>query len=165
MVRGCNYEIRRIASIRQFLTKDAAATLMSSLVLSRLDYCNSVIASVPQKQLDRLQCVQNHAARVVLKKKMRDHATPLLKELHWLPVQLRCQFKVATLAFKHFEGTLPQYLSDVLVTRQPPKLVRSSSTRRLDPLRKPKRLFRTCCPKGVELASCRNQSRKYSLRV
>ena len=113
---------------------------MSALVMSRLDYCNSLLASATQAQIDRLQRAQNHAARVVLRKKRRDHATPLLQELHWLPVKYRCQFKIATLAYHHFEGSLPKYLSDVLETRKTPILVRSSSLRRLHPPRKPKRI-------------------------
>ena len=56
-----------------------------------------------------------------------------------MPIKQRCRFKIATLAFRHFEGTLPKYLSDTLVTRNPPRLVRSSSVRRLHPPKKPKR--------------------------
>ena len=107
--------------------------------MSRLDYCNALLASASQTQIDRLQRAQNHAARVVLRKKMRDHVTPLLRELHWLPVKYRCQFKVATLAFRHFEGSLPRYLSNVLVERKTPRLVRSSTVKRLVPPKNPKR--------------------------
>lgn len=136
--RSCYYDIRRISSIRPYLTQQAAASLMSALVLSRLDYCNSLFAGLDQHQIDRLQRIQNHAARVVTKKKMRDHATPLLRELHWLPVKSRCRFKIATLAYRHFEGTLPQYLSDYLVTRKCARPVRSSTIKRLEPPKKPK---------------------------
>ena len=55
--------------------------------------------------------MQNNAERLILKKSKRDHVTPLLKELHWLPVKYRIQYKLATLAFRHFDGTLPPYLS------------------------------------------------------
>jgi hypothetical protein len=159
ITRACYNEIRKIASIRQYLTRHAAATLMSALVISRLDYCNSVLAGIPQHQIDRLQRVQNNAARIVLRKRMRDHATPLLQELHWLPVKLRCQFKIATLAFRHFEGTLPKYLSDNLVTRKPARELRSCAVRRLHPPVKPKRsVICTRCSHCVELASGRHQS-------
>ena len=55
----------------------------------------------------------------VKKKKERDHVTPLLKELHWLPVKFRCEYKIATLAYRHFEGSLPPYLSSSLCTYEP----------------------------------------------
>ena len=136
--RMCYYECRRISSIRPFLTQKAAASLMSALVLSRLDYCNSLYQGLAKFQIAKLQRVQNHAARVAKRKRMRDRITPILRELHWLPVDSRCRYKIATLAYRHFEGTLPKYLSDSLVTRECPKLVRSSSTKRLHPPKKPK---------------------------
>ena len=136
--RMCYYEIRRISSIRSFLNQQAAASLMSALVLSRLDYCNSLLAGLTHSQTDKLQRVQNHAARVVTRKRMRDHVTPLLRDLHWLPVRSRCRYKIATLAYRHFEKTLPKYLGDTLVTRNCPREVRSKSMKRLEPPKKPK---------------------------
>ena len=134
--KSCYWEIRKIAHIRKYLTQRAAAMLMSALVLSRLDFCNSLFAGLPKTQIKRLQLVQNHAARVVMKGRRRDHVTPLLRELHWLPVELRCQFKIATLVFRHFDESLPDYLSDCLVSRQCLRVVRSSKDRRLDPPRR-----------------------------
>ena len=55
----------------------------------------------------RLRRVQNNAARLVVKKRRWDHVTSLLKELHWLPVKFRCQYKITTLAYRYFEGNLP----------------------------------------------------------
>ena len=84
-------EHRRIASIRPYLSQSAAARLVAAMVISRLDYCNSVFTGLPADHIARLQRVQNNAARLVLqkKKRRRDHITPLLKELHWLPVKFR----------------------------------------------------------------------------
>ena len=79
-------ELRRIASIRPYLSQSAAVRLVAAMVISRLDYCSSVFIGLPAEQIARLQRVQNNAARLVLKKRRRDHVTPLLKELHWLPV-------------------------------------------------------------------------------
>jgi len=107
------------------------------LVISRLDYCNALLASASKGQIDRLQKVQNHAARVVMKKRMRDHVTPLLRELHWLPVEYRCQFKIATFAYRHFDKSLPNYLSDRLKSRECRREVRSNAIKRLDPPKKP----------------------------
>ena len=124
-------ELRRIASLRPYLSKEATKRLISALVTSRLDYCNSALTGLPSEQISRLQRVQNSAARLVLKKKKCEHITPLLKELHWLPVKFRCQFKTATLAYRHFDGTLPKYLSDSLHTYQSSRSLRSSSEKLL----------------------------------
>jgi hypothetical protein len=75
--------------------------------------------------------VQNNAARLVLNKRKWEHVTPLLKELHWLPVKFRCQYKMATLAFRHFDGSLPPYLSGSLTTYQPSCTLRSSDEKLL----------------------------------
>lgn len=119
-------ELRRIASIRRYLSTPAAAKLVSAMVTSRLDYCNSILAGLPSNEIKRLEKVQNCAARLVMKKKKRDHVTPLLHELHWLPVEFRCQFKICTLAYRYFEGTLPPYLSDTLSEYVPPRALRST---------------------------------------
>ena len=129
--RAAFLELRRIASIRQYLSSDAATKLVNALITSRLDYCNSVLAGLPAEQISRLQRVQNSAARLVMKKCKRDHITPVLKALHWLPVKFRWQFKLAIFAYRHFEGTLPAYLSSVLHTYQPSRSLRSSSEKLL----------------------------------
>ena len=124
-------ELRRIASVRPYLSQSAAARLVAAMVISRLDYCNSVFIGLPADQIARLQRVQNNTARLVLKKKRRNHATPLLKELHWLPVKFRCQYKIATLAYRHFDGSLPPYLSSSLCTYEPSRSLRSSNEKLL----------------------------------
>ena len=125
--------LRRLASIRPYLSERTSARLVAALITSRLDYCNSVLAGLPAEQIGRLQRVQNSAARLVLKKKekkktrKRDHITPLLSELHWLPVKFRCEDKIATLAYRHFDGILPSYLSASLCTYQTLRSLRSSN--------------------------------------
>ena len=101
------------------------------MITSRLDYCNSILAGLPNDEIKRLERVQNHAARLILRKKRTDHVTPMLRELRWLPVKFRCQYKLCTLAFRHFEGTLPPYLSNVLCTYVPSRTLRSSSEKLL----------------------------------
>ena len=66
-----------------------------------------------------------------MQKKKRDHVTPMLKELHWLPVKARCQYKIAVLAYRHFDGSLAPYLSATLCTCKPSRTLRSSSENRL----------------------------------
>ena len=78
--------------------------------------------------------------RLLLEKRRRDHITPLLKDLHWLPVKFRCQYKIATLAYRHFGGSLPPYLSSSLCTYEPSRSLRSSNEKLL---KIPKRNFKS----------------------
>ena len=129
--RACFLELRRIASIKKFLTHDAVIKLVTAAILSRLDYCNSTFAGITDEQFTRLQRVQNAAARLVLSKRKRDHVTPLLRELHWLPVKARCHYKLAVLAYRHFDGSLAPSLSAALTTRTTTRTLRSSHERLL----------------------------------
>ena len=78
-------EIRRISTIRHYLTDDATKTLVVSLVLSPIHYCNSLLAGLPQSLIGKLQRVQNSAARLVVRALPHVHITPILRYLHWLP--------------------------------------------------------------------------------
>ena len=93
-------EIRRISTIRHYLTDDATKTLVASLVLSRIDYCNSLLAGLPQSLVGKLQRVQNSAARLVVRALPHVHITPILRRLHWLPVRARISYKTTCLCFK-----------------------------------------------------------------
>ena len=86
LVRSANFELRRISSIRHHLSTDATKTIVSAFVLSRLDYCNSLLFGCPQHLLNKLQKVQNNAARLVLRVSKTDHISPHLASLHWLPI-------------------------------------------------------------------------------
>ena len=124
--------LSRIASISPFLSNSSIEKLVASMITSRLDYCNAAFAGEADEQTIRIQKIQNNAARLILKKSKRDHVTPLLKELHCLPVKYRIQYKLATLAFRHFDGTLLPYLSFSLCTYQPSRSLRSSTERQKD---------------------------------
>ena len=123
--------LRSIAFIRPFLSNSSIEKLIASMITSRLVYCNATFAGVADEQIAHIQKIQNNAARLILKKSKRDHVTPLLKELHWLPVKYRIQYKLVTLAFLHFDGILPPYLSSSLCTYQPSRSLRSSTERLL----------------------------------
>ena len=106
------FELKRISSIRRFLTEDATKTLVTSYILSRLDYCNCLLMGTPNSVIQPLQKIQNFAARLVLLAPRHHHATPLLEKLHWLPISERIKYKVACMCFSAINGSGPAYLSD-----------------------------------------------------
>jgi len=112
VARSCNYHIQAIRHIRHLLSTQLAQTLACSLILSRLDYCNAVLHGIPRGNIQKLQPrVQNSAAWIVLQEPRRSHTKPLLRQLHWLPVQHRITYKLAVLAYKVRTTSTPAYLS------------------------------------------------------
>ena len=115
--QSTHFHIRNIGSIRNLSSFDACAILIHALIGNRLDYCNLLLYNIADAKIERLQKVQNQAARILTKSPRKDHITPVLKQLHWLKVRERIQYKVLILAHKSFYETAPQYLSS-LVTRK-----------------------------------------------
>ena len=97
VVRSCFFHLRRLKSVLRILGREVTLGLVSAFVTTRLDYCNSVLAGLPQASIDPLQRVQNAAARLVAGIGTRDHITPVLRSLHWLPIKLRIQYKLCVL--------------------------------------------------------------------
>ena len=95
---------------------------------SRLDYCNCLYAGVPFYLLERLQKIQNKAARLVLRKDRKHDSKELLRLLHWLPVQKRIDFKIACLVFKSLNNLSPSYIQDLIEIYKPTRTVRSSAS-------------------------------------
>ena len=109
--------LRNIASIRPALTDKAAECLIHAFITSRLDCCNSLLAGLPGTTLGKLQSIQNAAARLLTGTRKYDHITPVLRELHWLPITSRIQYKVTLLVYKTLHGPAPQYLQDLIQYR------------------------------------------------
>ena len=120
------HHLRRIGLVRKFLTHESAVTIIHALVISRLDYLNSLLAGLPADTTAKLQRVQNCAARVISGVSRRDHISPTLNELHWLRVQERIEFKIILLCHKCIMGTAPVYLQELLQVKQPVRSLRSS---------------------------------------
>ena len=113
-IKSANYHLRNIGKIRKFLNTDTTKSAIVSLVTSRLDYCNGLLCGITDELLCKLQKVQNNAARVVSGSKKYDHITPVLKDLHWLPIRKRIEFKILLLTFKCMQGCAPLYLRELL---------------------------------------------------
>ena len=109
IARTCYFELRRLASIRRFLTSTATATPVSAFVLSRIDYCNSLLFGSTHDVTSHLQRIQNHAARVIFRLPKSSSITTHLKSLHLLPVKVRNTYKIACLSL-----VVPSYVSDML---------------------------------------------------
>ena len=120
-------ELGRISSVRHLLTVNVTKTLLSTFVLSKLDYCNSLLCGSPKFILDKLQRVQNSAARLVKKFRKCDYVQPLLLNLHWLPVRSRSDYKVSTLCFNTFTKSSAVYIAQLLSVYTPSRHLRSSS--------------------------------------
>ena len=105
-------QLRKTNSIRQYLTTNAVKTLVQSVVISRLDYCNSTYIGLPTTTNNKLQLSHNAAARTINKTRRHEHITSILQELHWLPITKRVQFKVLVYKFKAFHNEAPIYLCD-----------------------------------------------------
>ena len=127
IVKTCFFHLRRLATVRRYLTRDACVKLVVCLVFSRLDYCNSLMAGLPSSTINSLQRVQNCAARLVCRKKKADNITPLLRSLHWLPISKRIDYKLASLCYKCLHDSAPEYLCTCLELYTPPRTLRSSS--------------------------------------
>ncbi|GFS23555.1 reverse transcriptase-like protein [Elysia marginata] len=110
--RSIHFHLRKIGKIRKFLYNDTSKILVHSLILNKLDYCNSLLLGLSIETMNRLQKMQNKATKLVTRAKARDHVQPILRELHWLPVKERICFKVAITVFKCLNGLGPQYLSE-----------------------------------------------------
>jgi hypothetical protein len=112
--RSVNFHLRNIYRIRKFITDDACHHAIRALVLSRLDYANSLFIEINSTDIYRLQHLQNHAARLIHGARKFVDPVPLIKELHWLPVQKRIVFKLALIIYKCMNDCAPHYLSSVL---------------------------------------------------
>ena len=110
--------IRNIGNIRNYLDQPTAEKLVHAFVTSKLDFCNSLLYRLSKKQLDKLQRIQNAAASIKNTKKFQ-HISAVLRNLHWLPVTKRIEFKILTITYKALNGMAPSYICDLLQVRHP----------------------------------------------
>ena len=112
--KSCFYHIRDLRRIRNTIDHTTACTIATSLIHSKVDYCNSLFLSLPSAQTNRLQLILNAAARAVTKTPKLHHISPILKSLHWLKINQRIQYKVISLTHKTLHSGHPCYLRSLL---------------------------------------------------
>ena len=109
------FHLGNIGNIRNMLTDDACSQLIHSLVNVRIDYCNSLLYSMPDSTLFRLQKVLNTAGRIFKKIPKFSHITDILKDLHWLPIRQRITFKILlNITYQAYHNTTPDYLCELI---------------------------------------------------
>jgi len=110
--REAHYQLRQLRFVTRSLSPEAAKTVVQAFITSHLDYCNSLLYGITDNLFRRLQSVQNTAARFISGARRSDHITPVLRQLHWLPVRQRVQYKLTFLVYKSLRGLTPLYLSE-----------------------------------------------------
>lgn len=121
------WHLRNIYQIRHYLDTDSLLILVHAFITSKLDFCNSLLIGLPKCLLKRLQSVQNAAARLVSGSRKYDHISPVLHQLHWLPVDKRIIYKILLMVFKCLHNLAPSYLSNLIIKYTPNRALRSSS--------------------------------------
>jgi len=121
------FHLRNIARIRKYLSFKSTEILIHAFITSKLDNYNSVLYGLPKYLIDRVQSVQNASARLITLSRKREHITPILLQLHWLPVIYRINFKILLLTFKALHGCAPDYIDSLIERYIPSRKLRSSS--------------------------------------
>lgn len=123
--KSASFAIKNIGKIRNYLTQADCERLIHAFVTSKLDSCNSILYGLPDTELNKLQRIQNTAARLVTKSKKSEHITPVLGGLHWLPIKARISFKLLLLTFKALHGQAPTYITELINPYIPTRNLRS----------------------------------------
>ena len=148
--RTCNFHLLALRHIRPLIDTSTANMLATSIIHSRLDYCNSLFSGITDSNLNRLQRIQNRAAIIVTNSRGPVSCSSLLKQLHWLPIPNRIDFKIALLTYKVLTSQQPSYLNSLLSPYITSRSLRSSGQHFLSVPRKisatQSRAFRSYAP-------------------
>ena len=126
--RSAYYHLSRIAKIRDSISTTVCKSLIHGLVTSRLDYGNAILHGISDRHMHRLEMVQRSAARIVrqIRRGDRQSMTTILRQLHWLPVRKRIDFKLLVLVHRAIYNGTPEYLAALLRRHTPPRSLRSA---------------------------------------
>ena len=109
--------LRKVHQYRSLLSKNTTKIIVQALVLLKLDYCNSILLGSPEYQMDKLQCIQNMACRVIFQLRKHDHIKHHLKLLHWLKIRERIAYKIALLIYRCQNNQASVYLQELLPSK------------------------------------------------
>ena len=126
LCKSARCHLHNISLARRYLTKEAPEKAFHAFVMSRLDCNNSLLYGLPSCELQKLQKIQNAAARILTGERKRCHITPVLKKLHWLPITSRIQYKILMMTFKCLKDLAPRYLKELLKLRKTSRCTRSA---------------------------------------
>ncbi len=122
------FHLKYIYKLRLMLSMSNADMLIHVFMTSRLDYCNALLGGCSARLINKLQMVQNAAARVLIRTRKYDHISLVMSTLHWLPIKHRIDFKILLNTYKALNGLAPQYLSELLSHYSPPRPLRSQNS-------------------------------------
>ena len=132
VVKAMYFEIRNILRMISVLSYDSVKTLVTSLVLSRLDYCSSLLAGIAKQKILKLQKAQNCAERLILgRPRSETSAKSMLRTLHRLPVKARIEYKISVLCYNTLHSSMPSYLKDLFTSYVPERVLRSQDSKLL----------------------------------
>ena len=112
--KAAHFHIHNIRALRKSLDTETTKKLVHSFILSQFDYANALLYGIPNCDLQKLQSIQNYAAKLILGRQTTDSSRRALFELHWLPINCRIEFKILTLVYKSLKNEAPKYLSELL---------------------------------------------------
>ena len=127
-ISACSFYLR---NINQILPRPTKERFVNAIITSRLDYCNALLYGTSAINIARLQRIQNTAARLIMRSPRSDSATPLLRELHWLPIVCRVDFKLLVFTYKAMHNDAPVYLGELICPYQPTRTLRSANNNML----------------------------------
>ena len=122
------YHLRTILRMRKYLSTQTIEIVIHAFVTSKIDHCNSLLHNVPKNVIKKLHAVQNAAARLITRSRKCDHITPIVLDLHWVPVSEGIKFKILLLTFKALHQQSQTYIQDLITRYLLSRLLRSSST-------------------------------------
>ena len=119
--------LRTVGQLRKYLDRSTTERLVHAFISSRLDTCNCLLYGLPETDIARLQRVHNSAVRLVVGAKRIDHTTPILNNLHWLPIRKRILFKLLLIVYKSLNNLAPAYITELISPYEPSRVLRTCS--------------------------------------